>query len=105
MSNDKAPEIPKDSRQGETPTAPTVNPSDREHTRIFNKSIGAAARAILGVRLPLSAKIAENIFPKTRELSEQDRSETIDTAVRRGHIDPAQAERLKKKLTQAEEPT
>lgn len=104
MSNDTAPEIPKVLDQ--TQEHQIENPSDGQHASTFANSIrkvtGSAAQAVLRMHLPMSPDIARKFFP---EPSKQDASETIDAAVKSGHIEPAQAERLKKKLIQGEELT
>ena len=106
MSNDKAPEIPKVLNQAGTPKPRIENSSDQQHASTFADSIrrvtGSAAQAVLRMHLPMSPDIARKFFPHP---SEQDRSATIDAAVKSGHLDSTQGERLKKKLTQPQEQT
>ena len=105
MSNDTAQEIPKVLDQGSATKPPIENPSDQQHSSTFMTTLrrvaSPAAQAVLKMHLPMSPDIARKFFPQP---SQQDRSETIDAAARSGHIDPAQAERLRNKLTPDEKP-
>ncbi len=90
MTNNTAPEISKGLDQVKAPKPATENPSDRLHMPTMTAALSRARESF------------SKLFPSPKK---EDAPRVIDDAVRSGHIEPVQAERLKKKLIQGEETT